>query len=129
MKLSLGRLGASFYVVWGLLHLKAAYGVYLLTQTLQAGMTQGRLLQSAWNLAALALTAIAVAIWLNWKSDKIGYWVNLVTISVTDVGFILFILVPGYVPLIPGIAGPIFWILGGIFTTMSYQSNQQSARK
>ena len=125
MTSSVSKIGTVFYVIWGILHLRVAHDVYVLAMSLQAGMAQGRLLQSAWNLIALALAAIIVSVSLNWKNNKIGYWVNLSIISVTDVGFILFILVPGYVPLFPGIAGPVFWILGLIFTTFGYLSRRR----
>ena len=125
MTSSMSKIGTVFYVIWGILHLKAAHGVYALAMSLQGGMAQGRLLQSAWNLFALALAAIIVSVLLNWKNNKIGYWVNLSIISVTDIGFILFILIPGYVPIFPGIAGPVFWILGVIFTTLGYLSSRK----
>ena len=117
----MSKIGTVFYVIWGLLHLKAARDVYVLATALPAGLPQGRLLQSAWNLLAFALAAIIVAALLNWKNDKVGYWANLAIVSVTDVGFVLFVLVPGYVPLFPGIAGPGFWVLGTIFTTVGYR--------
>ena len=95
----MNRIGTVFYVIWGLLHLKAARDVYVLATALPAGLPQGRLLQSAWNLLAFALAAIIVAALLNWKNAKVGYWANLAIVSVTDVGFVFFVLVPGYVPL------------------------------
>lgn len=116
----MNKIGTICYIIWGILHLRAAYGVYLHAITLQAGVARGRLLQSAWNLIAFAIASIIVGLALNWTGDEIGYWVNLSIISVTDIGFILFVLVPGYVPIIPGIAGPVLWILGAIFTTLGY---------
>lgn len=41
------RLGAGCYVVWGLLHVRAAYGIYLLGQAQPAGLLQGRVFQGA----------------------------------------------------------------------------------
>ncbi|MEP1327337.1 hypothetical protein [Pseudophaeobacter sp.] len=37
------RAAAIFYVLWGILHLGAAYGVYQLGRTLEAGILQGRI--------------------------------------------------------------------------------------
>jgi len=121
MNTLVSRIGAVCYAIWGILHLQAAQKVYVLAATMTSGMAQGRLYQSAWNLAALAVAAIVLAVWLNWRNDKAGYWANLAIISVTDVGFILFVLGPGYIPMILGIAGPVFWILGAIFTTLAYR--------
>jgi hypothetical protein len=36
---------------------------------------------------------------------------------VADLGFIFFVFMPGLVPAMPGLLGPIFWILGLGFTT------------
>lgn len=80
-------------------------------------MVGGRLLQDAWNLAAFSVAGAGIAISLNWRNSIWGYWINLSVISVADVGFILFVLVPGYMPLWPGIVGPMFWALGLILTS------------
>jgi hypothetical protein len=60
------------YVIWGVLHLNAAYNVYKLGQTLDAGMVQGRIYQDAWNLLVFAVVAIGVAVWLNWRNSQRG---------------------------------------------------------
>ncbi len=117
------KIGAGLYVLWGLLHLKAAWGVYLLAEGVPTdwALAHGRLLQSAWNLAFLALFAIVVALTLNWKNDRVGYWLNLAVVSVTDIGFVVFILGPGLIPIFPGIAGPLVWILALVFSTIGYR--------
>ena len=113
------KVGAALYVVWGLLHLRAAYEVYQLTSQLsERSMVSGRIVQDAWNLGWIALFAIVVGIWLNWRNSPVGYWSNLVVVSLTDIGFILTILLPGYVALVPGLMGPITWLLAVIFSTM-----------
>ncbi len=112
------RIGAVMYVIWGVLHLNAALKVYQLSGTLDPGMVQGRLFQAAWNLLFFAVVAIVVAVLFNWRNSRLGYWINLITVSVTDIGFIWFILVPSYLILWPGVLGPIFWVLGFIFATI-----------
>ena len=109
---------AVFYVLWGLLHLFAAIQVFRSGASLEPGMVQGRIYQSAWNLSYFAIFVTVVAIVYNWKGDPLGYWLNLVTTTVTDIGFIFFLLVPGYVPLRPGILGPVLWILAVVFSTL-----------
>ena len=112
------KLGAVTYVLWGLLHIQAARLVYMLGQTLEPGMVQGRIYQGAWNLLFFALFGIVVAILLNWKNSRLGYWLNLVVVSAADIGFIVAILMPGYVPLIPGGIGPLLWVLALVFSTL-----------
>jgi hypothetical protein len=117
-KLSL--IGAICYALWGCLHLQAAYAVYRVGAALEPGMAQGRVFQDAWNLLFFGVTAIVIALTLNIRNNAWGYWINLGVLTLADTGLIFFILVPGYMPLWPGIAGPVLWILGWIFTTVAY---------
>ena len=112
------KAGAIFYVVWGLLHLKAAQMQYVMAQSLEAGAIQGRLLQNAWNLLFFAVFAIAVAVLMNWKNSKLGYKLNLFVVSAVDIGYIVFVLLPGYVPMMPGALGPVAWIIALVLSTI-----------
>jgi hypothetical protein len=112
--------GAACYALWGCLHLSAAHSVYLVGTSMNPGMAQGRVFQDAWNLLFFGLTAIGVALTLNIRNNKWGYWINLGVLALADTGLIFFVLVPGYMPLWPGVAGPVLWILGFSFTTLAY---------
>lgn len=112
------RLGAVTYVLWGLLHIQAARLVYMLGNSLEPGMVQGRIYQDAFNLLFFALFGIAVAVKLNWHNSKLGYWLNLVVVSAADIGFIIYLLMPSYVPLAPGGLGPLLWIVAVILSTL-----------
>jgi hypothetical protein len=121
------RLGAIAYLLWGLLHIQAARMIYLLGHSLDTGMLQGRIYQAAFNLLFFALFAIVVAAWLNWRNSKTGYWLNLVVVSAADIGFIVYVLLPGYVPIVPGGLGPLLWIVAVIFSTIAFR--QRRARE
>ncbi len=116
------RLGVALYVCWGLLHFNAAYGVYSLAQNLPPTMVQGRLMQTAFYLVAFAITAIVLAITLNWRNDRLGFWANGVIIGIADIPFILFVLIPGYAPWWPGLLGPILWVAAFFFTGLARMS-------
>ena len=120
------KLGAVTYVLWGLLHIQAARLVYMLGQTLEPGMVQGRIYQGAWNLLFFALFGIVVAILLNWKNSRLGYWLNLVVVSAADIGFVVAILMPGYVPLVPGGIGPLLWLLALVLSTLGILKTSQA---
>lgn len=124
MKFQAYKIGAVMYFIWGLLHLKAAYSVYQLGVTLEPDMVQGRVFQDAWGLLFFALVGMIVAVLFNWKNNLMGYWINFVTVSVTDIGFIMFVLVPGYLPIFPGALGPVFWVLAVIFTTIGLKASK-----
>jgi hypothetical protein len=108
MERIIAKLGAALYVCWGFLHFTASYGVYKLAQNSPAAMAQGRLMQTAFYLAAFA--AIVLALTLNWRNDRLGFWANGVMVGIADIPFILFVLIPGYAPWWPGVLGPVLWI-------------------
>ena len=114
----LARVGALCYVLWGLVHYKPAYGVFQLASTVPGSMVRGRLQQDAFYLVCLATIGIVVGIWLNWRNDRVGFWLNAVAISLGDIPFVLFVLLPGYMPLWPGLLGPALWIAGLSFTAL-----------
>ena len=66
------KFGAVAYVLWGLLHIQAARMVYILGQSLEPGMIQGRFFQNAWSLLFFALFGIVVAVTFNWKNGRLG---------------------------------------------------------
>tara|TARA_B100000586_G_scaffold2349_2_gene1527 strand:- start:4955 stop:5344 length:390 start_codon:yes stop_codon:yes gene_type:complete len=112
------KVGAVAYVMWGILHIQAARLVFLLGGSLEPGMVQGRIYQDAFSLLFFAIFGIAIAVWLNWRNSRLGYWLNLVVISAADIGFIVYVLLPGYVPLVPGGLGPLLWVVAIIFSTL-----------
>jgi hypothetical protein len=103
------RIGAAFYVLWGVFHLVAANAVYALAQQ-STGMVRGRLLQDAFY--------VLMAVILNWRNDKQGYWMNGTLITLADIPFVLFVLVPGLVPWWPGLAGPLLLLIAFVFTSI-----------
>jgi hypothetical protein len=111
------RIGAGFYVLWGIFHLVAANSVYVLAEQ-STGMVRGRLMQDASYLAFFAISGILIAVVLNWRNDKQGYWMNGSLLAVADIPFILFVLVPGLIPWWPGLAGPLLWLAALIFTSV-----------
>lgn len=113
------RIGAVLYLLWGLLHIKAAIATYQLGATLEPGLVQGRVYQDAWNLVFFAISVSVIAMLLNWRNSRLGFWLNLGIASVTDIGFIIHVLAPGYIPMIPGIAGPVLWVFAVMFTAVA----------
>ena len=51
-----------------------------------------------------------LAVTLNWRNDRLGFWVNGVMVGIADIPFILFVLMPGYAPWWPGLLGPVLWV-------------------
>lgn len=113
------RAGAVSYAVWALLHFQAAWSVYTLGLTMAPSMQQARVLQDAWNLGCFSIAALGVALLLNWRNSLLGFWLNLAIVSVADLGFLFFVLVPGHLGFWPGILGPLFWIAGAVLSGLA----------
>jgi hypothetical protein len=78
----------------------------------------------AWNLAVIALLAIVLAVTLNWRNDRIGYWINVIMVGVVDLGFLILIVMPGYIPAsLAALAGPIVYVFAAIFSTIGLRTN------
>ena len=122
------KLGSVTYVLWGILHIEAARKVYGLGQTLDPGMVQARIFQDAWSLLFFAIFGIAVGTFLNWKNSRLGYWLNLIVVSAGDIGYVVFVLIPGFVPFMPGALGPILWVLAVLFSTVGILSASQGEK-
>jgi hypothetical protein len=115
------KIGAVFYGLWGLWHFLVVKQIFELASTqIEPGVLQARIYQGAFHILWFAIGAIVIAIWFNWRNDRLGYWANLVMISWTEVGLFLFFIRPGYFPWLPGIIAPILWILAVVFTTLGF---------
>ncbi|WP_193096759.1 hypothetical protein [Brevibacterium sp. FME17] len=121
------RIGAIFYVIWGLVHIAAAYQLLQLGQSLDPGMVQARIFQDSWNILMGALASVAVGATMNWRNSWTGYWINLILVTTLDVAYIAFVVVPGYAPLWPGLAGPILWVLAAIASTVGIVGARRGA--
>lgn len=120
------KLGAVFYVIWGLVHIKATHGLLELGQSLDPGMVQARVYQDAWNILMSAIAVILIGILMNWRNSTTGYWINLVLVTVLDIAFVLFVIVPGYAPLWPGLEGPIAWVIAAVLSTLAFTSRRRT---
>jgi len=76
-------------------------------------------MQTAFFLAAFAAAAIVLAITLNWRNDRPGFGVNDVIVGIANIPFILFVLIPGYMPWWLGLLGPGLWIAALFLTGLA----------
>ncbi len=112
------RLGALFFAIWGVFHVYVAWQICTLALT-QNGIAQGRTLQLAAYMLTIALFAVVIALWRNWRNDRLGYWLNLWVVSWADIIWVLVVVLPGYVPLARGLIAPAFWLSGALCTTLA----------
>jgi hypothetical protein len=142
----LSKAGAVFYALWGVIHIIG--GAVLLQAALigndafvraQVGSSpvalpplgaQGPALSvasgvfafHAFNLTWLGLTVLCVAVLLNWRNVPAGYWLNLALVGFTDLGLMLFIVMPGVMPWADAWIGPALFAPAWLFSTMGMRS-------
>lgn len=112
------RIAAVLWVVWGLVHLFA--GLASLSGT-TVEMVQaiadavpddvlaiaypdavgGILAQHAWNLGWFGAVTLVGAV-LIWRGNRTAIWVTAMVGGLADVGYLLFLDLPGYVNFVPG---------------------------
>lgn len=148
MKTYAPKIGAIFYILWGILHLVggatllqelsaggatgvlASLGSAIPTAELPVisdGVTAAVLAFFAFNWVWIGLVVLAVGVRLNWFNNLTGYWLNISVAGAADLGLIIFLLLPGYMALSDGWPGPLLWLLAAIFSTIGLL-NQNSPR-
>jgi hypothetical protein len=132
------KVGAVFYTLWALLHVAA--GITLVASALDdvnghlraigTAATEAQLPQlgehtvvsaiiafHSFNMVWIGLLVGLIAVRLNWRNSRGGYWMNLALTAGLDVGLFLFLLLPGYMAWGDGWLGPLLFAGGATFST------------
>jgi hypothetical protein len=122
--LKYARIGAIIYILWSVLHIFAAWFILdpalAPLEELDPSAAHGRIYQNSGLMLTISIVSIMVAWKMNWHNNALGYWLNLLLVSGTDIAFISFVLIPGYEPPLQGLVGPALWIIATIFSTLGY---------
>ena len=123
------KIGAVLYGLWGFWHFRVVMKMFeFASNQMETGILQARIYQGAFHILWFALASIVIAILFNWRNIRLGYWANLIMIGWTEVGLLLFFMIPGYFPWLPqGFIGPLLWILAVLFSTLGYLYNPRKA--
>ena len=73
----------------------------------------------SFNLTWLGAFVLAVALLLNWKNDRVGYWINLAVVSSIDLGLLFTTVFPGHMAFSTAIPGVILWIPALVFSSLA----------
>jgi len=118
MQANLLKVAAGLWMIWGLVHLFA--GVVVLTSDASGGFqaiadaidpatlqhdyepaVAGTLNQHGWNLGWFGLATMIGAVWI-WLKNLTAIWVTGMVGGLADLGYLLFVDVPGFVNFFPG---------------------------
>jgi hypothetical protein len=70
--------------------------------------------QLAAYMLTIALFAVAIALWCNWRNDRLGHWLTFCVIGWVDIIWIAVVVLPGYVSLGRAPLPPCFWAIRAI---------------
>ena len=112
------KVAAVLWIIWGLEHMLA--GVMVLSSDATGGIQAiadaidpaalevayhpavgGILNQHGWNLAWFGL-ATFIGAFMIWRKNRTAIWVTSMIGGLADLGYLLFVDVPGYVNFVPG---------------------------
>ncbi|MEO0438700.1 MAG: hypothetical protein AAF098_17525 [Pseudomonadota bacterium] len=112
------KISAVLWIIWGLVHVLA--GVIVLSGDATSGVQAiadavaaeslendyhaavgGILNQHGWNLAWFGLVTLIGAVFI-WTGQKTAIWVTAMVGGLADLGYLLFVDIPGYVNFVPG---------------------------
>lgn len=112
------KLAATLWIIWGLVHVLAGVivlsgdateGVQAIADAVSAESLEndyhaavgGILNQHGWNLAWFGLVTLVGAVFI-WRGQMTAIWVTALVGGLADVGYLLFVDLPGYVNFVPG---------------------------
>jgi hypothetical protein len=120
------RAAAICYVAWGTFHLYVAWDIASLGLP-EAGLVQARLFQLAAYMVSISSFVIVVAIWLNWRNSRIGYWLNICMAGWADLIWVLVVVLPGYVGLARGLIPPAIFLSGAMLSSLAIRLRTRNA--
>lgn len=120
------RIGAAAFLLWGLVHV--AGGAALLRALSAGGPAKAlRMMGSGvspsllparldpvsgaavafhfWNLLWIGAFVAFVAVFLNWRNSRAGFWINLGVVAAADAGMVATLLRPGLISPAEGAVG------------------------
>jgi hypothetical protein len=142
MKITSTRVATALFFLWGVVHVLGGGAMLVAAQDPQAYLAMvatGRVAASAvtapgdpavavfafhaWNIVWAGLMVSVIAIVLNGRNSRAGYWVNMAIVSGADIGLLLFLVVPGVMSPATAIPGLALWLPAGLAGWLSVRSS------
>lgn len=136
MKKHAHKIGAVIYLLWGVIHILGGGLIMLASEPAQqlgmmssnvtveplppgsAGLVHAGLSFHGFNLLWFGIFVAVVAMTMNWKNTRGGYWLNLTVVGAADLGLIIFLILPGYMSVSDGLIGPLLLVPAFVFSTI-----------
>jgi len=128
MMVGLAKLGAACFGLWGLVHIlggaalllgvmespAAGYGAYAGAGAHYDALAGAILAYFAYGILMAGLAALAIAARGNWRNGETALMANTGLVAAVEIGLVIFLLIPGFVPLIQALPGLVLAVLGSV---------------
>jgi hypothetical protein len=140
----LSKLGASAFLLWGLLHvagagmifsvgidggLSAGYSIYGYVGPDMPPIAGAILGYFTYFIGLIGAVVSVVAIKLNWRNSQLGLALNTGIAGITELGLVGFLVVPGHVAVTEALPGLSLLVLGIMVGGIACQNAHTAARK
>jgi hypothetical protein len=108
---TLARTGAVLFILWGLLHMvgggailtalsesvSSAFGLYQQSGGEYPPVAGAVLGYLAYSFLWIGALVAIIGVTLNWQNSTLGLALNTALVGLTDLGLVIFLVIPGYV--------------------------------
>ena len=131
------KTGAVFFILWGVLHIigggailaalsdspEAGFAIYQESAASYTELAGGVLGYLAFTFVWIAAAVTYVAIRYNWRNSQDGLMLNTALVGFTDLGLIIFLVLPGFLGWADAAPGLLLFIGGAVFGGIACQSS------
>lgn len=136
--MNFAKIGAIFFLLWGVLHIiggaailaavgespASGFAIYEESTAAYTALSGSVLGYLAYSFVWIAVLVSYIAIRLNWKNSQDGLALNTVLVGLTDIGLVIFLVLPGFVSWGEAAPGLVLFAGGAIFGGIACQSAQ-----
>lgn len=137
------KIGAILFILWGLLHIvgggailaavsespESGFAIYQESDAAYTNLAGSVLGYLAYTFVWIAVVVTYIGIRYNWRNSSDGLALNTALVGLTDIGLILFLVLPGFVSWIAAAPGLLLFagaaITGGIACNAEHNDNKR----
>ena len=80
----------------------------------------------AWNIAWIGALVAGIALALNRRNSRAGYWINLALVSGADIGLLAFFVLPGVMAPATASPGLLLWAPAAVFGGLALRAGGEA---
>ena len=135
------QIGAVCFVLWGLLHLAGGsmilislsespdkgFAYYQHSEAPFPGLAGSVLGYLSYFVLWLGALVAFIGVRYNWRNHECGLALNTLLVLLTEIGLVIFLILPGYVPWTEASPGLLLLLAGSVFGGIACQAKSSAA--